>query len=1122
MNKKEKVLALFCCLIFVLTSFSLSVVSEKNIKMNVVNEKDTIIVDDTFFSDFYSSVSSNIFSTDSSCDCLVPNSNLPFASFPIKPDQITSSISESNIFEKKQIIGDSEKSHFSIPTDLPFISFTVEEQFSENTLVFFEVVDQFGSMSLSCSGYLFSTESYVRFIVYDALGTVYLVFSTDSFGLSKGSFSVENIALETISIDSFKPMFLIVEISDAIVTLDTLYGVIYDYHFFENKVPLRDEILMFQQNALVRIWNDLIKEKGMLWSAGSTDVSRLSFAQKTGLLGGTVPNLFGFEYYTGGIFSSEGPFDYNERGLPPEFCSIPFFNKLVDEWDWRNRHDATHIDSHYFDGDIELATGWSTPAKHQYACYINGAINPNIQSGTQCVNLGGEWRDCGSCWAFATVAVTETLINLYYNSHLDYDLSEQQLVTESTYGCSGMPGWAPNTWFDFISNNGIIEEYYFPYTANNSGGQNTWNPLTDPLIKGSGTIKSSGAGSYNLNLENELKKLIIENGPLWAAWLNHAIVCYGYATIREGMNIIENPYDQVFIEPGHPWIGKPYWIMKNSFGANWGYQNNGFFFLKLNEEKMKKFLETAQTLADPIEITINESPIHTVLVRDDDGDGYYNWGVGPKPEGYDHIPDEPDGNDNNYYLGPLNEMGHCTFIRGKNIMIHHDERIVLGLGTYDLGSFSYGEHEIFTFSIENPGDEPLILTGTPYIKVIDDKWGVFEVIEQPTSSVIQPGDTVTFKVRLSTSYGGISKAIIFIQNNDPISDDYYFNLIAHVDEVYNYNTATWYTTIQQGINSASEGDILIVPKGEFFPNEQITLNKEILLRSHTGAKNTIINGEKLSNAPRRCFFIDNHDAIISGFTIRNGDLLYDYSVVPGHLFGGGIYLNKGVIDSCIIEKNNALYGGAIYIQNTGEGVIKRTIIRNNNAQVGGGIYVSSGSEVTIENCLLHNNYAGAYGGGVYIDFNGLKTKIDLTTIVYNKAGSTSGGIYFAGYLNPPTLTNSIIYFNEAISNPQLSNWGGYSWINNPSFSYCCTSPLPMGIGNIDEDPLFNQIGNYIFSLSKSSPCINAGNPNDVLLPKIDLAGRPRLCFGRVDMGAYEYQRSPSINISKNNNISVED
>ncbi|MDD3050707.1 MAG: choice-of-anchor Q domain-containing protein [Candidatus Cloacimonetes bacterium] len=63
-------------------------------------------------------------------------------------------------------------------------------------------------------------------------------------------------------------------------------------------------------------------------------------------------------------------------------------------------------------------------------------------------------------------------------------------------------------------------------------------------------------------------------------------------------------------------------------------------------------------------------------------------------------------------------------------------------------------------------------------------------------------------------------------------------------------------------------------------------------------------------------------------------------------------------------------------------------------------------------------------------------------------------------------------------------------------------------GNITANPLFLGEGDYPYSLSANSPCIDAGTlnlPEGVELPEYDLAGNPRVVNGAIDMGAYEYQ-----------------
>ena len=61
--------------------------------------------------------------------------------------------------------------------------------------------------------------------------------------------------------------------------------------------------------------------------------------------------------------------------------------------------------------------------------------------------------------------------------------------------------------------------------------------------------------------------------------------------------------------------------------------------------------------------------------------------------------------------------------------------------------------------------------------------------------------------------------------------------------------------------------------------------------------------------------------------------------------------------------------------------------------------------------------------------------------------------------------------------------------------------------DIDQDPEFLATGDYPFSLSMISPCIDAGIPDTtgLNLPGYDLAGNPRIFGNTIDMGAYEWQ-----------------
>jgi len=85
-------------------------------------------------------------------------------------------------------------------------------------------------------------------------------------------------------------------------------------------------------------------------------------------------------------------------------------------------------------------------------------------------------------------------------------------------------------------------------------------------------------------------------------------------------------------------------------------------------------------------------------------------------------------------------------------------------------------------------------------------------------------------------------------------------------------------------------------------------------------------------------------------------------------------------------------------------------------------------------------------------------------------------------------------------------------ISDNNLSYCCTTPLPYGIGNFTNPPLFMDRASGDFRLQPSSPCINAGRtPNYWPIANVtDFIGNPRISGGTVDVGAYEFQSPASL------------
>lgn len=139
--------------------------------------------------------------------------------------------------------------------------------------------------------------------------------------------------------------------------------------------------------------------------------------------------------------------------------------------------------------------------------------------------------------------------------------------------------------------------------------------------------------------------------------------------------------------------------------------------------------------------------------------------------------------------------------------------------------------------------------------------------------------------------------------------------------------------------------------------------------------------------------------------------------------------------------------------------------------------------------MLIGNSADKGGGAALSDLKNC-------TVVENSDQDTAGGTYSC------SLFNCIVDFNN--SNSGSPNYDSYS-----GFSFCCTTPLPAGQGNISNDPLLVNLAEGDCHLQSNSPCINAGN-NAYDSGSTDLDGNPRIVGGTVDIGAYEYQTPASM------------
>jgi C1A family cysteine protease len=199
-----------------------------------------------------------------------------------------------------------------------------------------------------------------------------------------------------------------------------------------------------------------------------------------------------------------------------------------------------------FDG-VEIPSDWNWVTQ--------GAVTP-IKNQEQ----------CGSCWAFATVATSEG--QYFLNGNTLTSFSEQQIVDcdKTCDGCGG--GW-PYLAMAYVAENGLETETEYPYTGANGKCSYNKAQATNTTVTGAAFVTPKSSADLMAAVYQQPTAIIVEADQ-------NAFQLYSKGIITTGCGVA---LDHAITAVGYT---ADYFIVKNSWGTTWGLQ--GYVWISTSEQ----------------------------------------------------------------------------------------------------------------------------------------------------------------------------------------------------------------------------------------------------------------------------------------------------------------------------------------------------------------------------------------------------------------------------------------------------------------------------------------------------------------------------------------------------------
>lgn len=527
-----------------------------------------------------------------------------------------------------------------------------------STITCTDTIQPFGThtisygLSIDGEGQLLSDTAFIRVVLVDKNDNEWLVYERNSLYSTEENYQFQNAAFETAALYKIEPSSIIVTLCDATLYLSNIKsnGTVVDRNVVKF---VSDSSFLANNLQIVDRINAKLAAHKKAWRADTTFLSNLRYRSKKALFGNELPNLEGWDYYAYGYYS---PLNDN---------TPPASDNIVKEFDWRTRHGSQNSGTYYYNQE---GSGWI----------------PRWRYGQDAENY--------DCWAFSVLYSTESMVNLYFNQQINNELSVQDILSCSGGSSGGTSGGVTSVALDYVTQEGVVNESCLIYMP--------WYEVPcDWKCSFPDEIVSIGGYSIEFCGEEEVKRQLITKGTLVGRvkrW-HHAMSMVGFGVVKVGDPILYGNFNagtdhDFVVEEDSPDIGKPYYIFKQSY-ATYGYDESHFCKIIINANNSAYM--TCYSIDTPItSMLYNNSDIDCA---DNDGDGYYNWGIGPKPATCPNCPDEEDCDDSSPLIGPYDEKYECRILCENYVYSSTPEYIT---GETLWGSETYIDHDVI---VENGG-----------------------------------------------------------------------------------------------------------------------------------------------------------------------------------------------------------------------------------------------------------------------------------------------------------------------------------------------------------------------------------------------------------------------------------